>query len=366
MKKYILAATIAAVPAMALADVTIYGKLGAGLNFNHSYNSVVDANGNPVNSVKIGDYVSRIGFKGSDKLDSGDTAIWQVENRIHVGGSNSKDLFGTRDSFIGLQGNWGTFRAGHLSDYANLDMEYIDPLSYGGDVAGQLYSTRIDHRFNNAIRYDSPDFGGFTFTTLYNADTARVAGTNSQAINVGLSFERAGYLAKLNYEAFGDASQLNQATNAGTLKDWWRFEGGYIKDELYVVGAFQQANGYLGKASGQYVDGPGTVYNVAALQAFDPTSSKIATTDQVRAQEAVLTAGYKFGKAMPFVELTRGFDLKAAGKTVDNTGYKQGVLGVQYTLSKATTGFASAGIVKWDGSGVATERSVSVGFSTSF
>ncbi|MBA4707265.1 porin [Aquitalea aquatica] len=374
MKIKLLALTMAALPLLAHADdgVTVYGKIAGNLSNVKSYSATTN-NGQPFSSWRVDDNTSRIGFKGSENLGNGVTAIWQVENRIHVDGSGT-DTFASRDSFVGLQSELGKIRLGRLSDYANLDMEYIDPGSYSS-VAGQIYSTRLDGRINNAIRYDSPNLAGFSFTTTWGADEKRANDssgnpTNNQVFNLGLSYEQAGYFAKFSYENKGDAQQVNSSAQTGAVKNWWRVEAGYISDPIYLALGFQSVNGYLGVSSGKFVDSPGVVYNVnvlnARLAASGLSASAAASSQEVKAREAVLTFGYNIGPWLPYVSLTKGYDLSVGGSDIDKTGYTQYVVGTIYTLSKQTKAYASYGRANWGGNGVASESALSLSLAKYF
>ncbi|WP_287881212.1 porin [Aquitalea sp.] len=370
MKIKLLTLAIAAAPLFAHADdgITLYGKVAGSLSSVRSYTS-----SGSLKNVQVNDNTSRIGFKGSENLGNGLTAIWQVENRIHVDGSGT-DTFASRDSFIGLQSEYGKLRLGRLSDYANLDMEYIDPGSYSG-VGGQLYSTRLDGRINNAVRYDSPNLAGFSFTTTWGADEKRANDsngqpTNNQVFNLGLSYEQAGYFAKFSYETKGDAKQVNSSAQTGAVKNWWRVEAGYISDPIYLALGFQTVNGYLGVSSGSFVDSPGVVYNVnvlnARLAASGQSLSAAASGQDVKTREAVLTFGYNVGAWLPYVSLTKGYDVDIGGSRIDKTGYTQYVLGTIYNLSKQTKAYASYGRVNWGGNGVASESALSLALAKFF
>ncbi|KJV24687.1 hypothetical protein VI06_21565 [Aquitalea magnusonii] len=374
MKIKLIALLVATLPVAAHADdgVVIYGKIAGNYSSVKTY-STSSTNGQPLSSQRVDDNSSRLGFKGSEQLGDGLTAIWQVENRIHVDGSGT-DTFASRDSFVGLKGAFGKLRLGRLSDYANLDMEYIDPGSYGG-VAGQVYSVRLDGRISNAIRYDSPVWNGFSFTSTWGTDEIRAADTsgsrtNSQTYNLGLSYEQAGYFAKFSYKAKADSSSLNQVNQTAAYKNWWRLETGYISNPYYLALGYQSVQGYLGVSNGKFVDSLGLVYNITALNARlaanGNTASAGDSTKLVKAREAILTAGYNIGAWMPYVSLTKGYDLNLGGSDIDRSGYTQYVVGGIYNLSKQTRAYASYGRVNWGGRGLASENSLSVSLAKYF
>ncbi|GGY05231.1 porin [Paludibacterium paludis] len=366
MKKTYLALATLVLPAVSLADVTLYGEMHGGYEYNKTYSSTLplDADGKPVGGSGVNDWKSRIGFKGSEDLGNGLKAIWQVESSVFVDGSKNGSL-GSRDTFVGLAGEgWGTLRLGRLSNYANDSMELIDPGFYSDQsVGGLAYLTRLDDRVNNAIRYDSPDWNGFRFAVLYGADERRTkrsgSTTNNQTWNVGLSYERDGFFGKYNYERWGDADKL------AATKDWHRVEAGYQANDLYLVASYQQIQGY---GFGSYYSGvAGTVVQVAALRDLvnngDLTPAEAADVGKLKLKthEVALTAGYRFGALTPYLSYAKGFDARLSGKNVNKSGYDQVVVALDYALSKRTELYSSYGRVKWKNSRLGSERSFGLG-----
>ncbi|AXE34562.1 porin [Chromobacterium phragmitis] len=367
-KKLIALALAAALPAAAMADVTIYGQVRAGYEYNKTYNSnMKDAGGKPQGGSEINDWTSRIGFKGGEDLGNGLKAIWQVESRLHMDGTdgdnkNSSDGFGTRDTFIGLAGDsWGQIRLGRLSDYPNMDMEQVDPGYYSGHSVGGLgMFTRMDGRHNNAIRYDSPNWYGFSYMALFGFDEARIAGldgsrTNQQFVNIGLSYENAGYFGKYSYASWGDASNV-----AGSNKDWHRLEAGYNANNIYLAFGYQQIQGYGFKGSNTYYNSAiATMLNTNAIAAG--STQGVIDTSKLKTKELALTGGYTFGAFTPYLSYAKGYNATLGGSTVNDSGYDQFVLGLDYALSKRTDVYTSYGHVKWKLPGTDNENSLGLG-----
>lgn len=373
MKLKKIALLLAVLPALALADdggVTIYGRISGSISSDKALS--------PTGSVQnVNDRTSRIGFKGFETLGSGLSAIWQVESRIHVDGSSSTDTLASRDTFVGLKSNdLGTIRLGYLSNYANLDMELFDITLANGASTTAAFVERADTRIKNAIRYDSPVWGGFSFTTAWGADETRsssssTGSTNNQLFNLGLSYQNSGFVTKFNYQTKGDARKTNDISNAGVQKNWWRLETGYIDDTITAIGGFQKITGYLGVSSTTaYVDGDSVVYSLTALNARLKANGTALTAsdkdDLVTAKEAFLTLGYNIGAFTPYFEIAKGYDLDIGGSTVSKTGYKQYVVGTIYKLSKTTKTYLSYGYVNWGGAGVYNQSSLSLGLSKWF
>ncbi|WP_293765591.1 porin [uncultured Aquitalea sp.] len=349
MNKKLIALAIAAIPAAAMADVTLYGSIRGGIESNKTYAAgVTDANGNLKSNTQINDWTSRIGFKGNEDLGNGLKAIWQVENRVNVDGSSNTG-FGTRDTFVGLEGAFGKFRLGKLSNYANSDMEQVDPGYYSGkSVAGLGYFTRLDGRVNNAVRYDTPNLAGFNGSLLYGTDETRKlvngSNTNNQTWNLGLSYENSGFFGKYNYQHWGSAQEL------GTIQSWHRLEAGYNANNLYVAFGYQQTQGY---------DLAGQFYSA------DLAAGASAGNAKVKTKEYALTAGYTFGALTPYLSYAKGKNISVDSNTIDNTGYSQWVAGLNYDLSKRTSVYGAYGHVSWKGD-TPSESSLGVGLIHNF
>ncbi|AXT48136.1 MULTISPECIES: porin [Chromobacterium] len=369
-KTHIALAIAALMPAAAaMADVTIYGEIRGGYEYNKTYraSTALDSNGKPQGNSQINDWTSRIGFKGNEDLGNGLKAIWQVENRVNIDGSESSG-FNTRDSFIGLAGDsWGKFRLGRLSNYANDMMEQVDPGYYSSQsVGGLAYFTRLDDRVNNAVRYDSPNWAGFSFAFLYGTDEARGASTdgsrtNRQTWNLGLSYENSGFFGKYNYQHWGDANKALVSGGRSSNKDWHRFEGGYMANNIYAALGYQQIRGYIDGTAGAYADSKGVLYNKAAFNALTAGSSNLDVSKEVKTRELALTLGYTFGSLTPYFSYVKGYDISVGGSDVNNSGYDQYVLALDYALSKRTEVYTSYGHVKWKGNNVEKENSFGLG-----
>ncbi|WP_022653425.1 porin [Aquaspirillum serpens] len=335
MKK-LIAIAIATLPAAAMADVVLYGKLAAEVGYNKTLgDSFVNApngdlkGGMTVNMVDT----SRIGFKGSEDLGNGLKAIWQVEQGLSFDDNSTGNRFATRDSFIGVEGGFGKVRVGRLSTYQNSDMEQVDPWMYGsakGSVNGLGIFTRTDGRVNNAIRYDSPNFGGFTVSALYGADEVRAynAGerTDKNTANLAVAYSNNGIFAAYSYLRYGDAIKNNEAGHGH------RVEAGYDANNLYVALGYQQVKGGEEASYGSYS---------GAIPAG-------LAGNEVKTREMALTASYTIGAITPRVSFAKGWDMKVNGTEINDSGYNQFVIGADYALSKRTAAYVSYGQVNWD------------------
>lgn len=153
MKKTLIALSLLSVSSLAMADVVLYGQIRGGVEVKAG----VKAEGEKVKGTKtqIKDFGSRIGFKGQEQLNGNLKAIWQLEQSVNIGGQSTG--FGTRNSFIGLEGDFGKVRAGYMHN----PIEMVGDLSYlwtgTGDLmdnGSDLYTRRV------GLDYTTPDFNG--------------------------------------------------------------------------------------------------------------------------------------------------------------------------------------------------------------
>jgi len=117
-----------------------------------------------------------LGFKGSEDLGNGLKAIFQIETALT---NDSSSTFGdAQDTFVGLEGGFGTVVAGRISTPLNNWMGDFDAsgasnafrstnvnlTAFTGEANG--LETRVD----NAVAYVAPTFSGIQFAALYAPD----------------------------------------------------------------------------------------------------------------------------------------------------------------------------------------------------
>ena len=182
MKKLLAIAVAAALvaPAAAMADTTLYGKLHA------SVGSVKNTiNGASTTTSTVESHASRFGVKGATALDNGMEATYGLEYGIDLDGEASTSLT-SRNTFVGLKGNFGEVRVGKHDTPAKL-------ATAGQDVFADTYADmgniiNVDnHRVNNAVAYINK-FGpvGFAYAHSTNPVGAE-AGPNANSAMVNYS-----------------------------------------------------------------------------------------------------------------------------------------------------------------------------------
>lgn len=199
------------------------GRAATGLNLK-SRNSIDASN-------------SRIGFRGTEKLGAGLTAIWQIENQVALDSGASNPL-AARTSFVGLRGGFGTVRLGNMDTvYKNIgDPLGILSVSSGNFVPmSNVISSRVPFgtsgagsfhlRRANSVFYDSPSLGGFQFYAQYGPDEIRTGNLNADLWSVGAVYKRGALEASLAHEIHNDLfagsngapAVANVTTGAGSV-----------------------------------------------------------------------------------------------------------------------------------------------------
>ena len=211
--------------AQAQSAIEVYGIADMGLvrEVGNVAGSGATAAGNKITSgAQSG---TRLGFKGKEDLGNGLSALFVLETGIAAdrGGFNQGNGF-ARQSFVGLQGDFGTLTLGrqYTSYFLTLN-QVADPFASGlaGNAqnlmlppSGTTAITTTDRaiRMDNAIKYATPLFENFSAEIAYgfgeiagNSDASRVitgsVGYDSKPLNVRLAY----------YEK-------NNATDTGNLK----------------------------------------------------------------------------------------------------------------------------------------------------
>ncbi|MCP9759762.1 porin [Aquitalea sp. S1-19] len=343
MKKVLIAALVSALPAAAMADVTVYGIIKGGVES-------VDAG--KTKETKIEDVGSRIGFKGNEDLGNGLKAIWQVETAVSTDDSSNSGNWASRQSFIGLTSDFGTIRLGNLSNFGDSDMGTVDPYEYNDDALGLGIYTRGNTRVKNAVRIDSPEYAGFKAAFLYGTeedrdtrnelfindadqpDVKEVASKDRETYNLGLGYEYGPMFAKYAYTyRTGLNTVAGEKAEAGKQH---QLEVGYEANNLFLAAGYRHNKGAMDQTFADILE-----FNKATTTALGDASS-------FKSQEFALTAAYSIGNFTPKFTYAQGLDIKADGKKLSNSGYEQIVVGTDYALSKRTVVSGQYGQIKRD------------------
>jgi predicted porin len=172
-------------------------------------------------------------LRGSEPLGHSLTAIFQLENQIFpdTGGG----VLAGRESFVGLQGSWGTVKVGHflapyddiLPIFGNVPTLTASILStaslWAQGYLGQPITGGFDDRLKNSIRYDTPTVSGFNASLQYGTNEGSVQ-TNSNNISGGAFYANGPLQLGVAYEAHNN---IRGTANAALSDNAFSIAGGY-------------------------------------------------------------------------------------------------------------------------------------------
>lgn len=319
-------------PALALADVTLYGQIRGGIEVRKVKHG--DSEGTTTN---VRDYTSRLGFKGTEDLGNGLKAIWQVEQSVSIEGDTKKG-WSNRTTFVGLAGDWGKVRVGNLDNYTNSDLDIVDGWTMGSPAISLDIFTRYSGRVGPSIRYDTNVINGWQGSLLYASSDDRNKPAEKDGHNVEGNTDAGVYGLGLFYEAgpyfAGYAYNLDKAgyINAkGKRRDSQRhrLEAGYRQDGALLAVGYEH-----GRAVDQYLN---------TLIGAQPDNQA-----KVKSNQVVVTGEYGMGSWVPRVSYAHGFTQKTmGGMKLGNSYYNQGVIGADYYLSKRSRLLLAAGVLQY-------------------
>ncbi|MGI4855508.1 MAG: porin [Janthinobacterium lividum] len=168
MKKSLLMAAMLsafATAAHAQGSVTLYGVLDQSIGWQNN------AGGKSLINTSSGAMQgSRWGLRGTEDLGNGLKVIFVLENGFDLGNGESLQggrMFG-RQSYVGLSSSeFGTLTLGRQYDML---VDFVSPLTVAARTTGGIGAHFLDmdnldnsNRANNAIKYTSANYGGFSF-----------------------------------------------------------------------------------------------------------------------------------------------------------------------------------------------------------
>jgi predicted porin len=228
-------------------SVTLYGSIDvSGDIFNPS---VFDQGTKFGISSNISSFGIRVRHNLAPYGWDGMAVVAQLESQVDIAAApTERAAFGTRDSYLGLEGPWGAIKAGKSDTPYKKATAEMDPFtrtvadynSIMGNTGGDNRA-EFDWRMNHAVWYESPIWNGLQFSALFSP------GQN--------------YAQDNSDYAFGDYFQCNGASTRGSGSN---FPG--------TGGAVPGNIGGNGCTDGSY----GNAYSVAATYKNGPFSAMAA------------------------------------------------------------------------------------------
>lgn len=376
MNKKLLAVAIAGafIAPAAMADnssVTIYGEFAGSIDNvdGGSYKSPTIATvpgtqgisaAAAENRWRVSSNNSFLGFKGTEDLGNGWSAIWQYEQSIAIDKQNINNNAGDtnpaltsnqsrRNTFVGLSSkSLGSLTLGvqdtpYKTSTGPLDIfgqhTLADYRSIWGAVSGANVASI---RAENSALYTSPNMSGFTIKALGAAQneggndlgTSGATGakvSNPHYYSVGATYANGPLFAALAYEDNKAVAATATTSSDLTYKNW-RAGVGYSFGAFKVGLAFERIK----------ADGQATALGVTASQ-------------ETKRDAWYLPISYQFGSNTVKLAYTQAgkSNQKVAGVDVSgNDGAKQWSVGFDHAMSKRTNIYALYTQVRNDSNGI--------------
>jgi GBP family porin len=177
--------------AYAQSSVTLYGIIPSGI----AYVSNEGGHSN-VRAISGSQQGPRIGFRGSEDVGNGLSAIFELENGFNSQTgvlSQGGRLFG-RQAYVGLSSvHWGAVTLGRQYDlvpiYLGAFESAVKWASFGDHIADNdnVWTTL---RTDNSFRYTTPSYRGITFSGMYATSNMPGGPSDSNAYSFGVGYAR--------------------------------------------------------------------------------------------------------------------------------------------------------------------------------
>lgn len=318
MKKTLITLAVLAAAtgvAQAQSSVVIYGTVDAGFV---SERGGVNGNVNKLDSGVAS--ASRLGFKGTEDLGSGLSALFVLESGFSVdsGSQNGDALFG-RQAYLGLSSKTaGTVTLGRqYTPWYNTLSKVADPFAVGyAGSAKNLFPSNT--RTSNTVLYTSPNFSGFDADVAYTFGEQAESNKIGRKIGASVGYANGPLNARL---AYNNTANDTATTEAGSGRNWLAAANyDFAVAKAYVA---------YGVNKGQN----SAIRNNGNVNAFDYTSAGFSTDSTTALIGATVPVG-PAGTVMASV-------IHVNDKNSANADANQFSLGYSYALSKRTSTYAS-------------------------
>ncbi|MDZ5456587.1 porin [Azohydromonas lata] len=336
MKRTLIAAAavLAAGGAFAQSSVQIYGRVNT---------SVERQKAGDVSTTVMQNNASRWGLRGSEDLGGGLKGLFVLESGFNsdTGGLTQAGAIFGRESWVGVEGNFGRVRLGNMGQsaayYATAD--YISMHNHDTGTSSDAFYTYPGFK-QNTIAYNTPSFGGLVLEAQYGLKETVVGGKNTAQLVA--NYDRgplhlgASYLqgpTTIDGVTFNDSKQYGLRAlyelGAVTLGAY------YIRDNLdeAVGGAVADAKRNSYRVSAMYTIGASELHaNVGYADKFKVGGTKI---DDSNALQYTLAYNYNLSKRTKVYAFYTKVNNKANSSYftgVDNADFSSFALGVRHNF----------------------------------
>jgi predicted porin len=197
--------------AQAQSSVTLYGLVDVWAGRDKSGAPGAEVSTTRLNSGGLAS--SRWGVQGAEDLGGGLKAIFKLEQGFdasngtaNAGAGGASSAF-NRQSWVGLEGGFGTVQVGNVWSAFD-DIFYIGNAIFDAGAFSPAYQSLSVGGYNdkprNAVRYTTPNFGGFSATVSHGLDEN--AATSTDQTDFNLLYAAGPLTAAFAYQLQSDAA----------------------------------------------------------------------------------------------------------------------------------------------------------------
>lgn len=328
MKKTLITLAVLAAAtgvAQAQSSVVIYGTVDAGF--------VSERGGKAGTTNKIDSGVasaSRLGFKGTEDLGSGLSALFVLESGFNVdtgAQGNNEALFG-RQAYVGLSSKTaGTVTLGRqYTPWYNTLSKVADPFAAGYAGSAKNLFPANTTRTSNTVLYTSPNFSGFDADVAYSTGNkdqeSLVSSKIGRQMGASVGYANGPLNARLAYNNTSNEN-VNPALTAGSARNWLAAANyDFAVAKAYVAYGVNKGD----NSSTRNNANAGNLFNIASTGGLtnDSTTALIGATVPVGPAGTVMAS-----------------IIHVNDKNNSNADANQFAVGYSYALSKRTSTYAS-------------------------
>ncbi len=330
------------------SSVQLYGRANLGLD-HYAADGARDQGTTPGSQLdyegrfRVFDNSSRVGLRGTEDLGNGLKAIFQIETGVNVdngsnsgqsgSGNGSTGFWASRDSFVGLDSNFGRLTFGRqsiyysngvnaqfASNYINTEVPWTDGRAFG--------RVRVPaSRQSNVVMYTTPSFAGLNASLYYSPNAQEAVQNNATSDTDGYIW---GATVRGTWGPF--YGQFDYVSNQGNSS----LTGGVQSDvSAYKLGA---SWGYM----------PGARIGLIGTWAYDNLARGLTAGDEVDQFSWTINWEHTFGNFQAMAQYGELGNLKscdsdaAPGNVSCGDSKARGyMVGVRYFMSKRTWIYAS-------------------------
>lgn len=359
-KTFVAVAVLGAFAGSAMAaDVTLYGKIDLGLQYQHLDNGTTTTDQFKETSGQNSG--SRFGLKGTEDLGNGMKVGFVLENGFSADdgkmGQGSR-LFG-REAQMYLTSDYGTLGFGRMgglsSGLGSYNMNSFMAMVTGwGDQASKLSNFGLNRdRYDNSIVYRTPSFAGFQVAAQYsfkmNGQEEVHTRANQRYAALGATYKNGPFAAGLIVDSIFNTNTATETNTEDTLGVTLGAAYDFEVVKVFALGQYGKNENKFGGLSNRgfaHTDVDGDALDPAKYTTDEGVTGymfQLGMTAPVLSGTAYATVNYSDAESdldKAVTGVVNGVEKSIGSK--DFTGY--GVaLGYTYNLSKRTYVYTYAG-----------------------